>query len=324
MVSARPRRFDRPGGLSHARGKHCGTGLPACLLSRWLLVFCVAAMPAVAAFRGDSALAFTTQIVALGPRPVDSDAHRQTEAYIVKKLRSFGCAVEEDVWTATTPLGPKRMNNIIATVPRSTDARTVVFSGHYDTKLMPGTHFVGANDGGSSAGFLLEMARVLCRSPRPGMAATLVWLDGEEALRQNWSTEDSLYGSRRLAARWSSDGAARKITALINVDMIGDRDLTLMEDMNSTADLRKLIWQMAGELGRSRQFPPNPGAIEDDHVPFLRVGIRAVDLIDFDYGPANSWWHTDRDTVDKLSADSFQAIGDVLLRVLDKLAETKR
>lgn len=288
------------------------------------LMLCAIAMQAAPAFRGDSALAFTTRIVGLGPRPVDSDAHRQTEAWIVKQLRSFGCAVEEDVWTATTPLGPKRMNNIIATLPQSTGTRIVALSGHYDTKLMPGTHFVGANDGGSSAGFLLEMARVLCRSPLSSITAKLIWLDGEEALRQNWSTEDSLYGSRRLSARWVSDGTVRRVEALVNVDMIGDRDLALLEDMNSSGDLRQLIWQTARELGHSREFPTNPGAIEDDHVPFLRAGIRAVDLIDFDYGPANSWWHTDRDTVDKLSASSFQAVGDVLLRVLGKLAETKR
>jgi Zn-dependent M28 family amino/carboxypeptidase len=241
------------------------------------------------------------------------------EQYIVAQLRTFGCAVEEDVWTAKTPLGPKRMNNIVARAVGKT-ARISVVSGHYDTKLMPGTHFVGANDAGSSTGFLLEMARTNCGKPRKD-ALWLVWLDGEEALRQHWTDEDSLYGSRRLANRWASDGTAKRVRALINVDMIGDRDLGLVQELNSNEGLRNLIWQTASELGYARHFPANPGAIEDDHVPFLKVGIPAVDLIDFDYGPGNAYWHTDRDRMDKLSARSFQVIGDVVMRVLSKLED---
>jgi hypothetical protein len=241
-------------------------------------------------FSGQSALEMTTAVVALGPRPVDSEAHRQMESYIVSKLKSFGCAVEQDVWTASTPLGPKRMNNILARSGKSANSRgsgrIAVVSGHYDTKYMPDIRFAGANDAGSSTGFLLEMGRVLC-GRRSTDEVWLAFLDGEEALR-TWTADDSLYGSRRLADRWRSDGTARRIKALINVDMIGDRELTLVEDLNSTDWLRKLVWQTAAELGYSRHFPNRPGAIEDDHIPFLRVGIPAVDLIDFDYGPCST------------------------------------
>jgi Zn-dependent M28 family amino/carboxypeptidase len=285
--------------------------------TKTLILALLALAGAPARFSGDSALEFTRRIVALGPRTVDSEAHRKMERYITSELRRFGCQVEEDTWTASTPLGPKRMNNLIAKVPGKSN-RLVVFSGHYDTKIMPGIHFVGANDGGASAGFLLEMARVLCGKPRSD-SVWLVWFDGEEALRQDWSTEDSLYGSRRLAARWRSDGTAARIKALINVDMIGDRDLVLLEEWNSTAWLRELVWRTAAELGSARHFPRNPGAIEDDHAPFLAIGVPALDLIDFEYGPNNSHWHTDRDTVDKLGARSFQVVGDVLLRTLEKL-----
>jgi glutaminyl-peptide cyclotransferase len=150
----------------------------------------------------------------------------------------------------------------------------------------------------------------------------LAWLDGEEALRA-WTAEDSLYGSRRLAARWKADGTASRIRALINVDMIGDRDLALVEELNSTDWLRKMVWDTARELGYTRQFPNNPGAIEDDHIPFLQAGIPAIDLIDFEYGPLNAYWHTERDTVDKLSASSFDVIGNVLLKVLQKIGDMK-
>jgi Zn-dependent M28 family amino/carboxypeptidase len=122
-----------------------------------------------------------------------------------------------------------------------------------------------------------------------------------------------------MATRWRSDGTAKKVKALINVDMIGDKNLALIEEWNSTDWLRALVWRTAAELGYSRQFPKNPGAIEDDHAPFLAIGVPALDLIDFEYGPNNSYWHTEADTIDKLGAGSFQAVGDVLLRVIDKL-----
>jgi glutaminyl-peptide cyclotransferase len=267
-------------------------------------------------FSGSGALEFTRSVVRFGPRPIDSLAHRKLEAFVLGKMRSFGCPVEEDTFTAQTPEGPKRINNIIAKVRGKSD-QLVVLTGHYDTKIMEGRNFVGANDGGSSTGLLLEMARVLCGKPRKN-TVLLVWLDGEEAVR-NWTQDDSLYGSRHLAKRWQDDGTLRRVKAVINVDMIGDGDLTIVHEWNSTDWLRKLVWETAGSLGYSRYFSLVDGAIEDDHIPFLRAGAAALDLIDFDYGSGNSWWHTDQDTIDKLSAQSFQIVGNVLVKVLAKL-----
>jgi Zn-dependent M28 family amino/carboxypeptidase len=267
-------------------------------------------------FSGESALESTKKIVALGPRPVDSLAHRKMQQMIVQQLQSYGCQVEQDVFTAKTPLGPKRMNNIIAKVA-GTSGSLVAFSGHYDTKLFRDMTFVGANDGGASAGFLLELARVLCSRPSKH-DVQIIWFDGEEAL-VNWTDEDSLYGSRRIARRWSADGTLRRLIGIFNVDMIGDRDLRILNDETSTASLRQLVWRTATELGYAQHFLTAPGSVTDDHHPFLAAGGRAVDIIDFDYGPENSYWHTERDTVDKLSAKSFQVVGDVLLQVLQKL-----
>jgi glutaminyl-peptide cyclotransferase len=267
-------------------------------------------------FSGATALQFTRAAVAFGPRPVDSPAHRKLQAYILDKLKTFGCAVEQDTFTAQTPVGPKRMNNLIAKIPGSSK-QLVVLTGHYDTKLMEDRVFVGANDAGSSTGFLLEMARVLCGKPSKN-DVYLVWLDGEEAIR-NWAPDDSLYGSRHLARRWQDDGTLHRIKALINVDMIGDADLSVVHEWNSTPWLRKLVWDTAGSLGYSRHFSVLDGAIEDDHIPFLRAGAPALDLIDFEYGSQNAWWHTEQDTIDKLSPRSFQVIGNVLLKVLSKL-----
>jgi glutaminyl-peptide cyclotransferase len=264
-------------------------------------------------FSGESALEATRKIVALGARPPGSAEHRKMQTMIVAQLGAYGCEVEQDVFTANTPLGPRRMNNIIAKI-RGTSGKIVAFTGHYDTKLFKDISFVGANDGGASAGFLLEMARVLCGRPSVH-DVNIIWFDGEEAL-VNWTEQDSLYGSRRIAARWSKDGTIKRLIGLINVDMIGDSDLKILRDETSTASLRDLIWKTAAELGYSQHFHTTPGAVTDDHHPFLAAGARAVDLIDFEYGYQNSYWHTERDTVDKLSPKSFQIIGDVLLRTL--------
>ncbi len=271
-------------------------------------------------FSGVSALTFTKKVVAFGPRPPDSDAIHNLQNYLRTEVKSLGWAISEDLFQAHTPAGPKQMRNIIARLP-GTSGKTVVISGHYDTKPTPGVPFVGANDGGSSTGLLLELARVLPkRSPKDEIL--LVWLDGEEAFVQ-WSATDSLYGSRHLAAKWAADGTAPRIKALINVDMIGDQDLQIVEETASTAWLRELVWDTARELGFSKHFGPSQGEVGDDHVPFLDKGIPALDLIDFDYGPGNSYWHTPQDTIDKLGADSFEVVGKVVLDVIRKLEDRK-
>jgi glutaminyl-peptide cyclotransferase len=267
-------------------------------------------------FSGAEALAFTKRIVSFGPRPAGSDAIRKLQAYILGELKPLGCQVIQDDFMASTPLGQTPMKNIIARFPGKS-GKIVVIAGHYDTKSMPGTYFVGANDGGSSAAFVLEMAKVLAHSPHQD-DVWLVWFDGEEAVAQ-WSDYDSLYGSRHLAERWSADGTLARVKALINVDMIGDRDLQILEDMNSAAPLREKVWQIADRLGYGKHFLRNQSAIEDDHIPFLRRGVNALDLIDLDYGPDNSYWHTDKDTMDKLSAASFEIVGRVVLATLKEL-----
>jgi len=280
-----------------------------------LALFAIASARA-AEFNGAEALAFTKRLVAFGPRPSGSDAIRKTQAYILGELKTVGCHVIQDDFTGSTPLGPTPMKNIIARFP-GTSGKMIVITGHYDTKSMPGTFFVGANDGGSSAAFLLEMAKALAHVAEKD-DVLLVWFDGEEAVAR-WTDYDSLYGSRHLADRWAADGTLARIQALINVDMIGDRDLDILKDLNSSGPLRELVWSVAERLGYGKQFVQYDGSVEDDHIPFLRRGVNALDLIDLDYGPGNSYWHTDKDTVDKLSAGSFQIVGRVVLETLKEL-----
>jgi Zn-dependent M28 family amino/carboxypeptidase len=271
--------------------------------------------PAPTPFTGKGAYEFTRQVVAFGPRTAGSPASRKLQAFLIRHLKSRGWEIIDDPFTAQTPEGPVRMRNIVAR-RAGASGRAVVLSGHYDTKRFP-FPFAGANDAGSSTGFLLEMARAL-PSLRLKNDVYLVFFDGEEAFRE-WSDADSLYGSRHLAARWAAEGLLGRIAALINVDMIGDRDLTIASEYFSSASLRTLAWSIAAELGYSKHFHTTPYPIEDDHVPFLKRGVRALNLIDFDYGPNNSWWHTSADTMDKLSPASFQIVGDVVLEMLRRL-----
>ena len=172
-------------------------------------------------------------------------------------------------------------------------------------------------DGGASAGFLLELARTAAGKPRKD-DLYIVFFDGEEAVK-DWTDTDSLYGSRHLAAKWAADGTLGKLKALINVDLIGDRDLGILQEEYSSPTLVRLFWSVARELGHGAHFLNYAGAVQDDHFPFLARGVPAIDLIDFDYGPRNSWWHTSEDTPDKLSAKSFQVVGDVTIEVLRRL-----
>lgn len=267
-------------------------------------------------FSGARALEYARKCVSFGPRPPGSAAIRQLQAHILAELKQRGCRVLPGDFTARTPGGPMQMKNIIAHFPGKS-GRIVAITGHYDTKLFREFRFVGANDGGSSAGFLLEMARVLQTEPHAD-DIYLVWFDGEEALRE-WSASDSLYGSRELARRWSADGTAARIKALINVDMIGDKDLEITRESYSTPWLQQLVWNTARRLGYGKYFSPDGGPVEDDHAPFLQARVPALDLIDFNYGPGNSWWHTAQDTPDKLSAHSFEVVGTVLTAALRDL-----
>lgn len=277
-----------------------------------------AAVVAVHDFSGAAALKYTESAVAFGERVSGTKANALTQAYIRKALAMRGCTVVDDKFTAQTPDGPVVMTNIIAKFP-GTSGRAIAVTGHFDTKKMP--KFLGANDGGSSTGFLLEFAAALQgRAHKDDIY--LVFFDGEEAVR-DWSDTDSLYGSRHLAAKWAADGTVSKLKALINVDMIGDKDLHLVYEENSHGGLRDLVWQSGAALGYADAFPRRGGPMEDDHIPFAKAGVRVLDLIDFDYGPNNAYWHTPQDTMDKLGAHSFEVVGKTMLRVVAGLEEWK-
>jgi len=267
-------------------------------------------------FSGADAFAFTRQAVALGPRPDGSPAIAKLRSMIKQQLAMRGCETISDRFTAQTPDGPVPMENIIAKFA-GRSGRAIAVSGHYDTKKM--ANFVGANDGGSSTGVLLELAAALQGRPRVD-DVYVIFFDGEEAFHE-WTDTDSLYGSRHLAEKWNADGTNRRLKALINVDMTGDKNLRLIWDTNSVASVRKLVWDVADSLGYSGAFPRQGSPIADDHMPFINAGVRAVDLIDFD--SQTTFWHTPQDTIDKLDPHSFEVIGAVVMKSIEELEQQK-
>ena len=279
---------------------------------------CLQALAANATFSGAAALEFTRRTTAFGERPSGSEAIVHLRGWIISELKPLGGQISLDSFQAETPTGPVPMANIIVKFP-GTSGKAVVVTGHYDTKRIPMVHFLGANDAGSSTGFLMEFARVAAAMKHPD-DIYIVFFDGEEAV-VNWTATDSVYGSRHLAAKWAADGTLARIKALINIDMIGDKDLEINDDEYSSQSLRDMVWKIADKLGDGKYFLHNPGGIEDDHKPFVDAGVNAIDIIDLDYGPNNSYWHTAQDTMDKLSAHSFQVVGGVVVELVKELEQ---
>jgi Zn-dependent M28 family amino/carboxypeptidase len=255
---------------------------------------------------------YVKEVVAIGSRPVGSPGHAKLEQYILSKLK--GVDVEQDKFTAETPAGKFPINNIIAKFPGRKDG-IIVVAGHYDTNYPLPKTYVGANDGGSSTAILLALADQFHGKTLDGYSVWLVWTDGEEAF-EHWTATDSLYGTRQLAEKWQKDGTAGKIKALMVVDMLGDADLDVLKETGSTPWLSELVYQAASNLGYQSHFYKMQGGVDDDHMPFLKVGVPAVDIIDLDYGYNNVFHHTPQDTIDKLSPQSLAISTDVVLETI--------
>ena len=248
--------------------------------------------------------------VSFGPRPSGTPAIVETRRYIIEQLKAAGIESKEQMFIGMTPLGEVSMANVIATIPGKRRERLVLAS-HFDTKLYREFRFVGANDGASSTAALLELGRVL-KQRQNEFTIELLFLDGEEARMPEWRGLDNTYGSRHYVDAARTANTLSTLKALVLLDMIGDRDLKIRRDANSTPWLVDSLWAAAAKLGHSGTFSNELTTIEDDHVPFLRAGVPAVDIIDLE----NPTWHTPQDTLDFVSARSLQTVGDVVLAAI--------
>lgn len=274
-------------------------------------------------FDGERALQYVKDIVRFGPRPLASASHKKVEDYLGSHLK--GDQVEDDTFTAETNVGKFPVHNLIAKFPGTKDGIIIVAS-HYDTNYpLRNTSYVGANDGASSSALLLEIANQLRGKPRDGYAVWLVWDDAEEAMKPDTEVDfmkDSLYGITHLAEKWQADGTLKRVKAFLLADMVGDADLNIDRDSNSTPWLQNVVYEAATRLGYQSHFFNRTLGMEDDHLPFVKRGVACVDVIDFQYGYNNVFWHSPQDTVDKLSPKSLEIVGAVMLetiRILDKM-----
>jgi glutaminyl-peptide cyclotransferase len=297
-----------------------------------LLALALFAAPAPARSQGSASAAsvsgqaifnLTQQLLSVAPKRYNgSPGHLAAENFIKQhfKLEAGKGNFETDQFTANTPAGPQTMRNYIAKFPGKKDG-IIVLASHYETNWpLRNIAFYGANDGACTSALLIELGAYFRTHPPQGYSVWLVFDDGEEAVDQ-WSDSDSLYGTRHLAARWYADGTLKRVKAFLVADMIGDKDLNILEEMQSTPWLRDLFLQAAVNTHHSAYVYKTRAEEDDDHLPFLRRGVPSLDVIDVDYGPhtaatPDGYHHTAQDTIDKISPKSLQISADLFLETI--------
>ncbi len=268
-------------------------------------------------FDGKRAFAHVAKQVGFGPRPSGSAAIGQLQEYMQSELASYGCKVETDSFMADTPVGRLPMKNIVAKIPGDKPG-IIMLATHYDTKRIE--NFVGADDGASSTGVMLEMARLLCPK-RGNYAVWITFFDGEEAVNFNWKDPDNRYGSKQMAAKMAMSGEIKKIKAFLLADIVGTRPLRFKREADSTKWLVDLVWGVADKLGYNNVFLKESSGATDDHDSFLNRNVPALDVIDFEAYPGGNlyYWHTTQDTLDKISPKSLAITGHVFLESVKQL-----
>lgn len=278
----------------------------------------------VVVFDGTRAMGHVKKQIDFGPRPPGTSQLVKTRAYIADELKSYGLKVSFDEFVATTPQGEKKMANVVGEI--AGESKTMILlASHYETKFYKDMHFVGANDPAASVATLLEIGRVLgSNKEKPKVTYRLVFFDGEEAFCEGWSDcnnpdgPDNTYGSRHYVSLLQEKDEIDNAAALILLDLMGYKNLELGRDSLGTRWLQDIIWQTGRELGHTKIFVDREeGVGGDDHEPFLRAGVPAVDLIQLNGYPH---WHKADDTIDKVSAQSMKIVGETVLASLPKIA----
>ena len=272
------------------------------------------------AISGAAALEEVRAFLAVGPRDAGTPGAERAANVLADRLRALGVEAAIQEFREPSPLGPETVfRNVLGRIPGRTD-RIVLLGSHYDTKAgIP--DFVGANDSGSSTGLLLELARAFAAGAPPELEIRFAFFDGEES-RIEYGPTDGFHGSRHLARTMAADGSLPNVAALVLLDMVGDRDLTITIPRNTTPGLVAAAFAAARTEGVRERFQLYPYNVGDDHVAFFERGVPALNLIDFEFGSGpglNDYWHTPADTLDKLSAESLDLVGRVVARMVAEL-----
>jgi hypothetical protein len=269
-------------------------------------------------FDGKRAYEQVVKQLSYGPRPAGSPALAKLQDYLESELKSYGCAVETDSFSADTPAGRLPMKNFLVKIPGQKPG-IILLGTHYDTKRLE--NFVGADDAGSSTGVMLEMARVLCAQKQPRKYAVwIAFFDAEEAVNREWQDPDNRYGSRQMAARLAASGDLKNVKAFILADIVGGRTPHFKRDGDSTKWLKDLVWGVAAKLGYGEVFvnaPTNFGG--DDHFSFTARKVPSVDIMDLDTQNDVPYWHTPEDTIDKISPKTLAIVGHTILVSVQEL-----
>jgi len=266
--------------------------------------------------QSDARISFETArdlVACCTPRDAGTIRGRIAANRLLDAASASGADVRRDVFSAMTPKGMREFTNLYAQFKSDDpEARWVILVSHYDTK--PGTGCPGANDGASTSGLLVGIANAFSNWETPRGNLLLVWTDGEECM-ESYSDCDGFWGSRRAVEYVAQRGM--QVQAVVCLDMLGDRDLSISVPANGSSALAKIAVAASRRAGYPGLVRHVPDHVKDDHVPFLEKGYKAVDLIDFSYGPENSYWHTSDDTVDKISEASLLKSGRVVVEMLN-------
>jgi len=279
---------------------------------------------------GQAVYTLTQQLLAVAPKRFNgSPGHLAAENFIKQHFKAEAAKgnFETDEFTAKTPAGVQTMRNYIVRYPGKKEG-VIVLASHYETNYpLKDIAFVGANDGACTSALLMELGAYFRTHPPQGYSIWLVFDDGEEAVANppydpaQWSSTNSLYGTRHLAAKWYQDGTLQRVRALLVADMIGDKDLNIDRVDNSTPWLLETFKQAAKNTGHSDHIFKYNETEEDDHLPFAQRGAPVLDVLDAHYGPMTAatpdgYHHTAQDTIDKVSPKSLQISADLFLETI--------
>lgn len=270
---------------------------------------------------GNKAFKYVEMQCSFGKRYSGTEELKQTTDWIVRTSKMLGYKPEVDVWQEKTILGDTTFRNVKATL-KGGKPGIIIVGTHYDLKYFREfpLGFTGANDSASSTAVVLEMMRVLKPHAKDLATIEFFFFDGEECF-VNYSDTDGLFGSKRAANQILESGTINDYKAMVLLDMIGDKDLQFTWSIDTNQRMVDYLRDAASKLGAEKKVKMLNHLIYDDHVPFQRIGIPAIDLIDFEYGENNEYWHSSGDNITNISAESMAIAGNVANLMLFAISE---